>query len=117
MKNNMMKTLLTVSALALTVSAGCTAFSVNAAATQTADKYQHISYTNASGKTFAILVSANDAETEFNLQFDYYGLDADLNAEKTDNGQYYIVDGDFFQTSGQEVIKKAVALDNWIEIH
>ncbi len=116
MKNNMMKTLLTVSALSLTISAGCAAFSVNAAAAQEADKYQRISYTNNSGKTFNILISANDEETEFHLQFDYYGLDAGLDAEKTGNDRYYIVNGDFFQTSGQEVIKKAVALDNWIEI-
>lgn len=36
---------------------------------------------------------------------------------KISNGQYTVTDGDFFQTDGQKVIKKALSLDNWNTIY
>lgn len=119
MKNYMMKTLLAVSAMAFAWVGGYNGQSVFAAGStvyaveSTYAKYQKVTYTDAAGNDIPVMVLANESETEFNLQFDYYGVDANLKAEKTEDGQYRITNGDFFQTAGQNLIKMAVAQDNW----
>ncbi|WP_373214537.1 hypothetical protein [Ruminococcus sp. 5_1_39BFAA] len=121
MRKNIIKALFTISAMTLLVFGGYSAQSVTAssdtaASTQEYVKSQSILFTDAAGNTIPVLVRTNEEETVFNLQFDYYGLDANLNGVKTDDGQYHITDGEFFQTNGQTILKEAAALGNWTEL-
>lgn len=124
MKNYMTKAFLTVAAAAFVLAGGYHAQSIFASgrgdqaqsvspAESAYTKYQELSYTDAAGNVLPVTVLANEKETEFNLQFDYYGTDASLTAEKIGDGQYRITNGDFFQTAGQNLVKTAVAKDNW----
>ena len=122
MRKNILKALFTISAMTLLVfgsysAQSVTASSDTAASAQEYTKSQRIPFTDAAGNTIPVLVRTNEEETVFNLQFDYYGLDANLNGVKTGDGQYHITDGEFFQTNGQAILKKAAALDNWTKLN
>lgn len=119
MKKTILKSLFAVSALTLVVLGSSFAQSADASASaeQVFEtdyvKYQDVLYKDAAGNTIPIKVCANQEESAFCLQFNYYGLNANLHAIKGSNNQYTVTDGDFFQTDGQKVIKKALSLDNW----
>jgi hypothetical protein len=123
MKKTILKSLFAISALTLVVLGSSFAQSTDASASAEqifeADyvKYQDVLYKDAAGNTIPVKVCANQEESAFLLQFNYYGLNANLHAVKISNGQYTVTDGDFFQTDGQKVIKKALSLDNWTAIY
>lgn len=80
-------------------------------------KYQRIDFEIESmGQTLDIVVSANEEETEFNLQMFFFGGDADVNVS-VDGDKYTVTnDGGFFQNEGPMVVQKALEEGNWTEI-
>lgn len=83
---------------------------------RTYDKYQIITFTDTQGGDLKIYVSADRQEKNFNLRFNYYGLNADLDVETLSGQKYHVTNGEFFQTNGQTVVEKAIADGQWISL-
>lgn len=118
-----------LAAMVSTMSIGASVFAAEEKTAEAADtelpyqpkegffKYQRMDFELESlGQTLDIVVSANEEETEFNLQMFFFGGDADINVS-VDGDKYTVTnDGGFFQNEGPMVVKQALEEGNWIEI-
>ncbi|MCD7868521.1 MAG: hypothetical protein LUG62_10135 [Clostridiales bacterium] len=85
--------------------------------TEAYDKYQTLTYTSVNGTVYKnIQVLANEEETEFSLNFDYYGMEQNVKVVRTDEGQYKVLNAGFFETDGALVVKKAVSTEFWLSL-
>lgn len=120
MKNNIKKTM-TAAMMAAVMMLGGTQAAVIAGAAENVqanagyDKYQNVFYTDKAGAQTKVRVLANAQESAFQLQMDYYGMKTVLDVIKTGANSYYVTNGDFFQTAGQDIVKQAIENGVWAE--
>ena len=66
------------------------------------------------GEDLAVTVSKNEGDTEYFLNFFFFGGDAEIYVNIDENGKYIVTnDSGFFQTDGPEVVKLAEEVGGW----